>query len=56
MAENGESLPVIGKVLNHKAPAATSVYAHISDGRKREALKEHAKRVVKAIGGNESGN
>jgi integrase len=45
MATSGKSLPVVGKVLGHTSPAATTVYARIAESAARAALEEHGERI-----------
>jgi integrase len=39
MALQGDSLPLIGKVLNHRNPTTTSIYARLEDDAPRAALE-----------------
>ena len=45
LAANGASLPLIGAVLGHSAPATTSRYAHLVDGPVRAAVEQIAAAV-----------
>ena len=46
MAQHGENLFTIQKVLNHSSLAVTSVYARLDQKAVRAALNRHAERVV----------
>ncbi len=53
MATQGDSLLLIGKVLNHADPQTTAVYAHLSREPMDEAMEKHGIRVMEVIqGGN----
>lgn len=46
MVQDGESLEIIGSILNHSGPQVThDHYAHFSDKPRREALERHAANV-----------
>ena len=45
MATSGESLPLIGKVLNHSNASTTQVYARLSEDATRTALEAHGARI-----------
>jgi integrase len=49
LASGGTSLPIIGKVLNHRSPQATQVYARLMLGPVRSAMEE-ASIAFKAAG------
>jgi len=49
LVQNGASLELIGEVLDHTDPAATRVYAHLRQDQKRQALEEHATRVLDVV-------
>ena len=53
LVQNGASLELIGEVLDHSDPAATRVYAHLRDDQKRQALEQHAERIVAAANAKE---
>ncbi len=50
LAQEGNSLHVIGKVLNHTSPQTTAVYAHLTASDARAALDKHAKKVEDVAG------
>jgi integrase len=53
LAQSGVSLHLIGPVLNHSSPVATSVYARLANESAREVLERHAQAVLTAVvGGN----
>ena len=45
MATSGESLPLIGKVLNHSNASTTQVYARLAEDVTRTALEKHGARI-----------
>lgn len=47
LAQSGNSLHLIGKVLNHSSTATTAVYARFAQNQVREALEDHARQVVR---------
>ena len=47
LAQSGNSLHLIGKVLNHSSTATTAVYARFAQSQVREALEDHARQVVR---------
>jgi integrase len=47
LAQSGNSLHLIGKVLNHSSTATTAVYARFAQSQVKVALEEHARRVVR---------
>ena len=49
LASSGTSLPIIGRVLNHKTPEATKVYARLSVAPVRSAMEE-ATAAMRKIG------
>jgi integrase len=49
LASGGTSLPIIGKILNHKSPQATQIYARLMLGPVRDAMEE-ASIAFKAAG------
>lgn len=50
LAEAGNSLPLIGRILNHSDPKTTAIYAHLRDDPARRALAEHAERITAIAG------
>lgn len=48
LASSGTSLPIIGKVLNHKTPEATKVYARLMVAPVRNAMEEATAAMRKA--------
>jgi len=55
LAQSGTSLLIIQKALGHSTPAATQVYARLSQDPVREALEQHGKRLMVAAGKREAG-
>jgi len=50
MAQSGNSLHLIGRVLNHSKPATTAVYSRFSQDNVREALESHGQQVLGVTG------
>jgi integrase len=50
LAMAGNSLPLIGRVLNHTDPKTTAVYARLGDDPARQALADHAQRITAIAG------
>jgi integrase len=50
LALAGNSLPLIGRVLNHSDPKTTAVYARLGDDPARQALADHAERITAIAG------
>ena len=50
LALDGESLLLIGKVLNHSNPSTTKVYARLADDSTRGALENHSLKLLEAAG------
>lgn len=50
-AQSGNSLHLIGKVLNHKNPATTAIYARFGQDVVRQALEDHGKKIAAVISG-----
>lgn len=50
LAQAGNSLHLIGRVLNHSNPNTTAVYARFGQDHVREALEAHAKRIMGIAG------
>ncbi len=46
LAQAGNSLHLIGRVLNHKNTATTAIYARFAQDTVRQALEDHAKRIL----------
>ena len=51
MAQDGVPLHLIGRVLNHRDPSTTAVYAHFQQHHEQSALDRHAERVIGAAYG-----
>ena len=49
LAQSGSSLHLIGRVLNHSNAATTAVYAHFAQDHVREALENHAQRLLDVV-------
>ena len=50
LAQNGNSLHLIGRVLNHSNQSTTAVYARFGQDNVREALETHAQRLLGVAG------
>lgn len=50
LAQAGNSLPLIGRVLNHTDPKTTAIYARLGDDIPRQALEKHGQ-MMTAIAG-----
>jgi integrase len=50
LAQNGNSLHLIGRVLNHSNQATTAIYAKFAQDHVRAALDKHANQLVSAMG------
>ena len=50
LAQSGNSLHLIGKVLNHSNTATTEVYARFAQDHVREALEAHGKKIMGIAG------
>jgi integrase len=48
LAQDGASLHLIGRILNHRDPSTTAVYAHFQRDHERAALDRHADRLLAA--------
>lgn len=48
LAGSGESLQLIGKVLNHRDVSTTAIYARLNLGPVRLALERHASKMLEA--------
>ena len=49
LAEAGFSLISIGKVLGHRSPKTTQIYARLTDGAARVALETHASKMFEVL-------
>ena len=50
LAQSGNSLHLIGRVLNHKTPSTTQVYARFGNDQVREALESLGQKLIGAAG------
>ena len=50
MVQSGNSLHLIGKVLNHASPRTTAIYAHFAQDATRKALDAHATNLLGVAG------
>ncbi len=50
LAQAGNSLHLIGRVLDHTSPATTAVYARFGEDQVRQALEDHGKRIMGVAG------
>jgi len=50
LAQSGNSLHLIGRVLNHSNQSTTAVYARFGDDSVRAALDQHGARIMGAAG------
>jgi len=50
LAQDGSSLPLIGKVLNHSNSSTTQIYARFADDSGRKALEKHGEAILDAAG------
>jgi len=55
LAQAGNSLHLIGRVLNHSNTSTTAIYARFGQDHAREALEQHAARLLGAAGMNPEG-
>ena len=51
---SGASLPLVGKVLNHSNPSTTQRYAWMAEDHARQALEDHAQKLIAAAEKNEA--
>jgi integrase len=51
LVQSGNSLPLIGRVLNHSNTSTTQIYARFAEDQVRTALDEHGKNLVDMAGG-----
>ena len=49
LAQDGNSLHLIGKILNHSNPSTTTTYARFAQDQGREALEKHGKKIAELI-------
>lgn len=54
LAQSGESLHLIGKVLGHKSRESTAVYAHLVDDNARAALEKHGSTISDFFASNDN--
>ena len=47
---NGVGLPTVGRLLGHRRPATTAIYAHLDDSALQAAAEQAAGRIAKAMG------
>jgi integrase len=50
LAQSGNSLHLIGRVLNHSNQSTTAIYARFGQDHVRQALEEHAARLMGVAG------
>lgn len=50
LAQAGNSLPLIGRILNHSTPQTTMIYAYLGDDLARHALAKHEERITAIAG------
>lgn len=50
LAQAGNSLHLIGKVLNHSSTTTTAIYARFGQDQVRQALEDHSKRILGVAG------
>ncbi len=50
LAQSGNSLHLIGRVLNHSNQSTTAIYARFGQDHVRQALEEHAARIMGVAG------
>lgn len=55
LAQSGNSLHLIGKVLGHTNASTTQVYARLSEDTARKALDDHGKRIMNIAKGQSAG-
>ncbi len=48
LAQSGNDLHLIGKLLNHKSPSTTAVYSHFGQNHLRNALEDHGQKIMEA--------
>lgn len=47
LAQAGNSLHLVGRVLNHSNPSTTAVYARFAQDNVRRALEDHGKQIMR---------
>ena len=47
---NGEDLPTVGRLLGHRRPSTTAIYAHLDDATLHEAATRAAGVIAEAMG------
>jgi integrase len=50
LAQSGNSLHLIGRVLGHSNASTTQIYAHFAEDHVRMALDKHAQNVLSVVG------
>jgi integrase len=50
LVQSGQSLQLVGKLLNHSNTRTTEIYAHLADEQTRDAIEGHGARLKKIIG------
>ncbi len=53
LAQAGNSLHLIGRVLNHSNTTTTAIYARFAQDTVREALEQHGNKILGVAGMNE---
>lgn len=48
LATSGESLNLIGKILNHSTPRVTQIYSRLSENKVKAVLEDHGRRLLAA--------
>lgn len=48
LATSGESLNLIGKILNHSTPRVTAIYSRLAETKVKTALEDHGRRLLAA--------
>lgn len=56
LVQSGNSLHLIGKVLNHSSERTTAIYAHFGQDHVRQALEDHGEKLMIAAGKQKSDN
>ena len=56
LAQAGNSLHLIGKVLNHSNPSTTAIYARFGQDQVRQALEDHGRRILGVASGEPTAN
>lgn len=50
LAQSGNSLHLIGRVLNHRTPSTTQIYARFGNDQVRDALESYGQNIMAAAG------